>query len=959
MAVYGRAVSLLRQIQTILNDQLVGVDLFALRIETLGSQLEPNSTITKNSTSAMSTGTRWRDVLAAVSPSIVEYGLELARVNTYLKARLSAIRMMARVIWALEAMLILLVSLTIGRMLKQSEGDKNDLGGIAASLGAIVSFTLILLAVFGCWNTTINEMYRKVAFMQLSPLLTVLRGYSNALCTKQIVVVMSAIATGANVAESLQAYAAGPLSDGDTSIIDAAGPCSSSGSVKGVVASDAGCMAAIDPCSASKYTMAYMVPVIQAYCTAPLVEIADALIDLQQNGVDRYDEPVLWNNVNDGIDALRLLVETVYDVGDPARGLTRDTLVAAVQAQVLPVFRLPGVELRGQFVPSSAVLANDGATIQQALAFSHGGLRAINQTTHGSVLATMPQPQCTRTCLAGGIASPPTAVLSYYDAGTQTCYTASKYAPMSAALTFTGSESAGTTPTAVGPPAGVLVIVRPADFRADGNAAAYAPNPKNAAKDFDALVDGAPLCSTHVVVTGLAVGAAHGGSPPADGDFASFFSPKVPSTVTNASTASTLACPTTAGALYFYALNSPNAAALTIREQATDIARQLFTVVKQFRFALDLDQVRPAIDAGLRDYYGAKLYDEGGVSEAVDSVMHRLRELVRAGRKASEPRYVTPERLLTRLAALSGDDVSDLVGALQQLADSSTTHRDLFPAYRSIMASRVATIISVLGGLVMLTAFFSYALVLYGAYAQDKTSEKNAAEPMFSDFESFLMRLILALCVLVITLFVSETLALKMSARIAHNQNVKDDNGQMLVASAAGSLSQLQGVLTLIGKMPDAPPLLGADAASTRAATVALISVSRNAIERFDACNSITSGQIGMPLPVAELALYGLVGAVFLVLAAVCVARISPGAKIDSIRSLRALRVRVMRGDAGAIAEAQQAVVCSRPPVFVWQFFIWFGIMLFVAATAWFALASFEVVDDYKNSLAAMGGKCA
>jgi hypothetical protein len=33
--------------------------------------------------------------------------------------------------------------------------------------------------------------------------------------------------------------------------------------------------------------------------------------------------------------------------------------------------------------------------------------------------------------------------------------------------------------------------------------------------------------------------------------------------------------------------------------------------------------------------------------------------------------------------------------------------------------------------------------------------------------------------------------------------------------------------------------------------------------------------------------------------------------------------------------------------------------MLFVAATAWFALASFEVVDDYKNSLAAMGGKCA
>ena len=956
MAVYGRSVSLLRQIQTILNDQLSGVDLFALRIETLGSQLHPERSIAQNSTSATVIATRWRDVLAAVSPTIIEFGLELSRVNVYLEERTSSIRLMARVIWALEAMVVLLVSLTIGKMFKQSEGAANDLAGLAASVGGVVAFTLILLAVFGCWNTTINEMYRKIAFMQLSPLLTVLRGYSNALCTKQIVVVMSAVATGANVAQALQSYAAGPLSSNDYTINSIAGPCSSGGSVAAGGGSDAGCMASIDPCSAAKYTMAYMVPVIQAYCVGPLVEIADALIDLQQNGVDRYDESSLWNNVNDGVDALRMMTETAYDIADPARALTRESLRAAVQAQVLPVLRLPGVELRGQFLPSSRVLRADGATIDPVTAFATGGsLRTYNSATtllgsddDSALMHSMPQPQCTRACFAGGLQG--ATVLSYYDSGAQTCYTSSRFGPLATALVFTGSKSTGTSPSTSGPPAGVLVVVRPTDFRADGKPAS-SPSPPSKAPDppFDALTNGPPTCSTYVEVAGLAEGAARNGSPPLDGDFASFFGPKVPSTVTNPSTAPTIVCPTTAGALYTYALNSPGAAAQTISEQASDLAQHLYLIVKQFRFALDLDQVRPMIDAGLRDFYGQRLYDEGGVSSAIDGVLHRLRDLVRAGRKATEPRYVTPERLQIKLSALSGDDVTDLTDALQRLSDSATTHRDLFPAYRSLSSARIATIVSVLGGLVLLVGFFSYTLVLYGAFRHHKAM----------DLEGFLMRLVVSLCVLVITLFVSETIALKTSARISHNQDVIDDNGQMLVAASAGSLSQLHTVMTLLGKQPNSPPVVGSDAATVRSAAVGLISVSRNAIERFDACNSITVGQVGMPLPVAELALYGIIGGIFLILAAVCVIRIAPGAKLETIKSLRALRVRLMRGDASAVAEAQQAVECARPPVFIWQFFVWFGILTLVAGTAWFALASTEVVDDYKNSLAAMGDRCA
>lgn len=946
MAVYGRSVSLLRQIQTILNEQLGGVDLHGLRRETLGNHLDTTGTIERNSTSPDATASRWRDVLAAVSPSIVQYGNELQRVEEYVSKRSSAILGMARVIWSLEAMVVLIVSMTIGQMLKQSEaGAAGDLAGLAVSIGSVVAFTMVLLAVFLSLNVHVNEMYRKISFMKASPLLTVLRGYSNALCTKQIVVVMAALATGSNAAQALKFYFDSPFAS-----TSGVGPC---GTDK-VLGPDGerDCVASVDLCKASTMTMAYMVPFIKAYCTAQLVEIADALIDLQQNGVGRYEEVTLWNNVNDGVDAVRMLVETTYDITDPARSLTRETLLAAVQAQVIPLLRLPGVVLRGQFVPSARVLARDGATVDPDAAFSAGGgLIPYSKTplTRGAGLAAgpvVPQPQCTRACLSGGVAG--TSVLSYYDPGSQSCLFSSRYEALANAFVFTGSQSAGTTPTAAGPPAGVLVVVRPTDFVVGGSGSSGSSgSPKKPEKSFDSRVDGPPKSSTYVEITGLAAGAAK--VAPTNGDFASYFAPKVSSTVTNASTAPTATVATTAGQLYAYALRSGQAAAQTVSEQASDLAQKLYLVVKQFRFALDLDQVRPMIDAGLRDFYGADLYDTGGVSEAVDGVLHRLRVLVKAGRTASQPKYVTPERLMDKISTFSGDDVTDLTDTVRGLADSATTHRDLFPAYRSTAAEGFASIVTVLGCLIILIAFTSYSLVLYSAFRQHSTM----------DFDGFMRRVAVSVCVVIITLFVAETLVMKASSRVKHNQNVIDSNGQALVATASGTVSQLDSALKLLNKHPSSPPVAASDAETVRSAAVGLVALSRETIERFDACNSITSGQVGMPLPIAELALYGIIGGLFLVLATLCVMRVEPLAKLVAINSLRAIRARVLRGDPSAVVEAQQAVICSRPPVAIWQFFIWFAILTLIACTAWFWQRSVDVVDDYRNSLMNLGNKCA
>ena len=43
---------------------------------------------------------------------------------------------------------------------------------------------------------------------------------------------------------------------------------------------------------------------------------------------------------------------------------------------------------------------------------------------------------------------------------------------------------------------------------------------------------------------------------------------------------------------------------------------------------------------------------------------------------------------------------------------------------------------------------------------------------------------------------------------------------------------------------------------------------------------------------------------------------------------------------------------CSRPPLFIWSIFVWYGIMLLVVVTFWFVTESQNAVSDYQDSLA-------
>lgn len=891
-SMYGRALSMLRQVVTTLDDQLVSVDLYALRRDTIGNL---TSTQLTGAAAAMappmasSTADTWRDVLAAVSPPLVEFARELQRLQEYTDRQSRSVLSMQRVIWALEGMTAMMAYVTLSSLLTRSQYEK-DVGGTAVSVGTIVAVTLLMLGVFGAWNASVNEMYRKVKFQASSPIKAVLTTYAKSLSGKMIVIAMAAVVTGRDVRDELSSFQSSSQTF-NSAWASRTASCGKKRKQATSLGPNNCAMAGIDPCdTSSQFTLASMAGVIQKYCAYLLVDIADALIDLKENGVDRYDEAALWRAVYVGVEAVRKLVLVEYDAGGPDAEAVITTAAArrAVETEIAPILCLHAVELRDMIAPVESVILNapgDDAhgTIKVGAETFGGGLRLLNGDGRGGA-SPMTQAQCSRSCMA----SPMTCGFSYYDVKNEMCYVATDPRSVSAGFQLVSEAPADKKPTI----SGVATIT--------------ARQPSGTARQ----------------PSGTGAGA---GTP--------------------ANTFVALAGSTDPAALYAYAIAQRGAVAATVANQSTDLAERIAAVLKRYRYRVDLAATRAFLDAKLSAFYGATLYGAGdggpgSVSAAVDGVLARVARLVAERRRLRQPRNIDADRLIRKVAELSADDADELMQALTDASDAAKGHRDLYPPYAEAAPQTIATIVSVLGGLVFLSCYAVFVVIVWDMYANHGSIK----------LEALIQRLIAGTCVFVIVTVVTETMTYKHAYRLQHNKQVSLDNGGTLVTSASNTVSQVERLIALINK-----PSPGTSAArlaqEQHGASSAALNGCVQMMQAYDACNSITSGQAAMPVPVAEIVLYGIVAAVFVGIAAFVVYRVAPVEKVGNIRSLTRLRHRLERGDHGAFVEAQQVVECSKPPVHVWAMFTWFAVLLFAALTGWFGLASQDVVADYRASL--------
>jgi len=921
MTSYTRAVTLLRQVSVILSENLASVDLYALRSDTFRAPQNGMTDVTAEI---------WRDVLAAVSPTLVEFGRELTRVDAVLARRKRSVERVQILIWTLEGTIAMAAFAMMCDMVAATPGN-GDLAGSAVQVGVVVSVSLVILSVFGIWNTSINEMYRKLRSQELSPMHDVLRNYANSLSRRMIVAVVAAIASGGNAALAMKNYMA---QDAKTREIWDRTQCDS----KSVNLKSCD-IAGMDPCSISSYTLETIKVKIKLYCRELLIDIASVLIDLKDLGVERYERASLWSAVRSGVEAVRALTIAGLDAKDPARagGLTRDVLIAVVRDEVVPILKLPGVESKGWVFDEQ----------RQAGTRGYGPVGALlDSTTQVSA----------ESCITFCRDNPNCA--SVYYSKESSCYRFK--APFGTSdVNRDGSDPNGMTSNVV---TNMIQLDGKDGVEGELPARRSTMSPSKCERScFDTPRDTKALLGFFIAKDGKCY---VGTEPTSAVSTAEGFESRYVLLRSGFTIASTTAKPDTVGTLVFMrppefdasatsvlqsvsdyagALRAPGAAAATLQRQSTEVASRLLRVLRRLRFVLDLDAMRAYIDRDLAAYYGPAVYGTAEMAAAMNSVLRRVRDVVYRARREGPQRFVDPERLQQKLLAMSSDEVAETQVTLQTLRDATDNMNRLYPTYRSVSGRKTAIILSTLGGIVILTALCVYLTIVWSMH-----SEKGLIS-----YQQLCQRCIISMCLSVLVLFTVETVAYKAVARIEHNQTVADDNGTMLVGASIRANDQFAATCIALGIVSSpTQPRRNAPASSGALSSVsALLADCRGVIEKYELCNSIMSGQVSMPMPMAEVAMYGSISIVFIVLSMLIVIKVDPLQRLDSIRSLQDLSRRIKLGEASAMHEAMSVVECSRPTSEVWSLFIWGGVSMFMSLTWWFAMSSQNIADDYKDSL--------
>ena len=897
---FGRSLALLQQAEAILKDQLSDIDLHQLRADTAASRAG-GSRLSASATQ------RWSEVLVAVSPTLYDFGREMMRVHQYLERRRKSLRMMQRIVWSLEAMVILLAFVSIAAAMQGASGG--DSAATAVSVGMVIGLTLFMFASLGSWLTMLNEMNRNVSFQQNSPLHSAMLRFSDRLSSKFIVVFAAAILTGRDVSRDVANFIVESKQNQQNALTWAS--CAGAGAPRPLPS----CVfSGLTACSVrSTYTIAQLDRYVRVYCPTYLVDMADGMIDLVDNGTDRFARPQLWSTVDAGVNALRRLVLTEFDdalLSDSQPTYTPDVVETVVREELAPVLQMRGLELPYAFDRSDA---NTDAALA-ASGMSRGALAVLDESggppTDFGAAGALPGPDDEALCFRSCMSSPHCKVAFFRPPATGVasptpgaCFVADSYKPIGEGGSFAYN---------VGGPGA-------------GSASLYVARGATAAEKLTLCAkDGSQVQQVLAMIPGGA--------------------------------AANL-CAT--GAANAFLGNSTSAmaavASSTMLDQATYLAAQLVVVLRRHRFVLKLADVRPQLDAELAAFYGADVYAKA-ISPAVDLVVQRATDLALAERR-NPSAFVDADRLVDKLSNMAAQDAGALHLALSDMRTAAVKHRDMFPLYRRVSTARVAKIVVFLGGMSLVTAFVCYVVVLYSMY----TAVGRGSGQRAISYSTLVQRAVVGLCAFVITLFVLESMCTKVAANAGHNLDTIDANGEQLVAGTVRTVDLLEQLWLLIGRVavqghpagfegtPDAD--MANAPAHKRAVAAGFVAQAKLVIQTYDKCNSVTSAQITTPPPYSDLLMYGVVAGMFIVVTGLCVYRVAPGDKVGNLRMLYGLVRRVKEGDLTAVKEAQFLAECARPPVFIWSIFVWYGVMLLVVVTAWFVMASQMSMADYQESL--------
>lgn len=370
-----------------------------------------------------------------------------------------------------------------------------------------------------------------------------------------------------------------------------------------------------------------------------------------------------------------------------------------------------------------------------------------------------------------------------------------------------------------------------------------------------------------------------------------------------------------------------------MRIDSTRIVDKLMSIVKKYRFQIDILSFRANIESDLRSFYGTDIYDPN-ISAEVNIILEFLKQQVKSEQTIkANVTYLQPDRVIEKVRAMPENEIETNRINFEKLNSCTVSYVTMFPQVGSKWHEKVASIVTMSGNIALTIGFMLYIMIVYS-----KTKHLRIFK-----LGQMIQRCMFVFCIYSIVLVVIETMLSKMVNKREHNQHRIEENGEMLRRATGEFGVQFLALVEATRQKND--PLNASIAAST------LIAHGKLVVTKYEQCNTVKSGAIRMPAPLSECLLYTVVAAIFITLAVIIINSVSFGERVSNIRMLKALSRRIDKGDASALVEAHNIIGCAKPNPEVWDLFKWFGIVSLATLTGWFIVSSQNVASDYAVSL--------
>lgn len=671
----------------------------------------------------------------------------------------------------------------------------------------------------------------------------------------------------------------------------------------------------IDVCKARK---ADLVGIMELTCDNDKTALLTALGKLKTDGVSSYDRRALWDQIADGIDALRGEVLTELDADAPATNvgalaLTKTRVQQIVTSELVPVLKIPAVEVYDLVV---------SATLYPSGIIGRTGQRTLT-TKLDTWTACLADPAC-RWASWDPVGS--IGILDPADVATPV-FVYSPVSPSSGTATtrlpqllVKGNLLASSSDVLKGPYADkVFVCVAVGGAMSstvmDASTKISAPvssNAKTAVSEMAALTTmctGQASCDLFAPSTQTSW--TMSGQP---SSYLNVFAtaplgPLPAEAVPTANSADTKIgmCLRTDFASIFRDAATNTAMSTTFRDLQPHMVNGIVALLTLYAGQVKPVSYRAQIDGLLTDYYGDVLYSKS-LSTQVDIVISSsmTKSLVNASR--ANAKYITPQRLLDKFNGTPTSTWAVLTTACTTMSTSAILFNNTFPAYSSNLGIKIA-------GLLSFTFMFlgTVGLIVFLVMSW-KQKKKLTPQAIVDGARSTLARsAIIAGCMFALVVVVMGTYIMKARAKKSHNDSAIQSNGQDLLVAMS----------TLVKS--DAALVNVPNASNAKAYMLA----AQRTLEKYAMCNVITWGAINVSPPIPELVAYLCVSAVAIATAMYMIGQLDPRGCVSNIRQLYTLREMIMTGRMVNPSVLVKVVQQACPPTIAWNALTWLAVLVF------------------------------